>query len=31
MQGIDLLKLQADHRAGVHPGAGGGTIRHTAA
>jgi hypothetical protein len=31
MQGIDLLKLQIDHRAGVHLGEGGGAIRHNAA
>jgi len=31
VQGIDLLWLQVDHRAGVHPGAGGGAIRHPAA
>ncbi|MCG2736021.1 MAG: hypothetical protein L6282_06455 [Candidatus Methanoperedenaceae archaeon] len=31
VQSIDLLRLLADHRAGVHPGAGGGAIRHLAA
>jgi hypothetical protein len=31
VQGIDLLKLQIDHRAGVDPGAGSGAIRHHAA